>query len=238
MFKIPVAKLFYVIICSFLVKSGLAQPLVINERNWGIGAETGFLSLYDDFNLFANPGDLPNGLNFGIHGTYYWKQENKRVTRLGVGIRYEYMYAYRVSVPSLHTVSESYSVNNQDALGLQLYVSRLLPFSPSSAFYGLLGARANVTLIGRLTGKYRYYGPVLSTTNVYNQDADPNRIPLNAGLYTGVGMNITDQLCAEIQFNVCFSPVRFYRLSLGTLVALHFSIGKPDTTEKKIFTRG
>ncbi|MGL5890146.1 MAG: hypothetical protein ACRC3B_09685, partial [Bacteroidia bacterium] len=181
--------------------------------------------------------DLPGGMHYGIRAAYCWKQDNKRVTRFGAGIRYDHIYAHNMWVSSLRGGSDNYAIKKQEAISLQLDASRILPFTRSSSFYGLLGARLNVTLIGMLTGKH-YYSTMtgFSRTEIYNQATDPLRRPVNGGLYAGLGKTIANKLSVEIQINGGISPIYNHKLSLGTQVAMHYSIGKPNTTERKIYT--
>lgn len=213
-----------------------SQPIVVNERWWSVGAEAGLLSLHDDYNPIVTERNLPNGLNFGISGAYSWKQDNNRITRLGAGIRYEYMNDYRISVPSLRTVNENYTVDKQEAFSLKLDASRIIPFTPTSSAYGIFGAYVNVTLISMFTGKHNYSAIDFSKTEIYNNYTDPNRKPVSGGLYAGLGMAITDKLRAEIQVNAGFPPILYYKLSAGAQATLHYAIGESNTTERKIYT--
>ena len=213
-----------------------SQPIVVNERWWSVGAEAGLLSLHNDYNPIVTERNLPNGLNFGISGAYSWKQDNNRITRFGVGIRYEYMNDYRISVPSLKTVNDNYTVDKQSALSLKLDGGRIIPFTPTSSVYSLFGAYVNVTLISQFTGKHNYSAIDFSKTEIYKNYTDPNRKPVSGGLYAGLGMAITDKLRAEIQVNAGFPPILYYKLSAGAQATLHYAIGESNTKERKIYT--
>lgn len=212
-----------------------AQPLVINERLKRINVQAGNIALWNSG--MDELDDMPWGFWGNVNVSRYWKQNNQRATRAGIGFRYERMFAFTQGNTFTHTSSKRYREKNQKALYVQLDLMREIPFGQSPV-YSIWGASVNIKAWGVHTGTYYFTNPFGTEVERYTNQKDLTRRAVYAVVNMGIGARIANRAGIEFLIYGGFSPNENHNASVGSSLGLFLNLGKPDTKEKTIFFQG
>ncbi|MCU0435146.1 MAG: hypothetical protein MUC87_16940 [Bacteroidia bacterium] len=233
--------LLFVTVCLFVLIKINAQPLVINERRWSVGAEAGNIRYGEAgaiSDMLRGEANLPRGMNVSLTGNYSWIDSTRNATQIGIGLRYESMFAHQVIVQLNHIQSEFYREHSQRAYYLQINFTRKVAFK-KDYMYWLFGMNANIKLSAIHSGQYIRNGLAGSSyvNELYTNKTDPNRRSYFLAPFTGFGVHISDKLAIEEQFFAGTSPADNFKFCFGFRAGLFYSFGKPNKKVNLIYTQ-